>query len=154
MTFAEETDAFSRSTSSLQSDLSAPAPPLPSSLPPGTTHFLSHADDSADEASEIIDEDDAGYLIKRRAKSAERDSDFSEMAPLGASPPAHAREERRRRKLGGASTASLDSIPDSGMGTLRQSDADFLRERIASLEKQLKVLSSFSLSLTCSTAEA
>ena len=36
-------------------------------------------------------------------------------------------------------TSSVDSIPDSGMGTLHQSEREILRERITHLEKQLKV---------------
>lgn len=133
-------DAMSRSTSSIQSDVSErSAPPLPTTLPPpqlvisGRDAFYHH-DDSADEASEIVDEDDVvGVMMTQRARSVERDSDFSESIPLGSSP-----QQFRRRKLG-QNTSSLDSIADSGMGTLRQSDIDFLRERIATLEKQLKV---------------
>ena len=60
-----------------------------------------------------------------RAKSVDRDSVISESL-LSTSP-------------GKRMTSSVDSIPDSGMGTLHQSERDILRERIIHLEKQLKV---------------
>ena len=60
-----------------------------------------------------------------RAKSVDRDSVISESL-LSASP-------------GKRMTSSTDSIPDSGMGTLHQSEREILRERIIHLEKQLKV---------------
>ena len=60
-----------------------------------------------------------------RAKSVDRDSVISESL-LSTSP-------------GKRMTSSADSIPDSGMGTLHQSERDILRERIIHLEKQLKV---------------
>ena len=160
LTFVEETDsdgslshrpALRGSTTSLHSnisDLSLPPPPLPNTLPPPSRTMASpsnesyylpsshHGEDSADEASEIVDEDDATYGLthKRRAKSADRDSDFSEILPLGSSP----QQVRRRKKLS-QHTSSLESIPDSGVGTLRQTDGDMLREKISAMEKQLKV---------------
>ena len=42
-------------------------------------------------------------------------------------------------------TSSTDSIPDSGMGTLHQSEREILRERIIHLEKQLKVFDNVTL---------
>ncbi len=63
-----------------------------------------------------------------RAKSVDRDSVISESL-LGTSPGGG------RRGM----ASSLDSLPDSGMGTLHQSERDLLKERITQLEKQLRV---------------
>ena len=115
-------------------------PPLPVSAPPkprsrtqspsNDSYYLPsyHGDDSADEASEIIDEDDGAMPLpsklrekaraksadrelrhksrerELRAKSADRDSDFSEMS-------LSSMLQGRPRKA----VTSLESIPDSGV---------------------------------------
>ena len=121
----------------------APPPPLPDTLPPNTKrdtrspsadsfYLPSHRGEdgacSADEASEIVDEE-----APKRARSVDRDVEFAELAPLGTSP------QIRNRKKNTSFTGSLDSIPDSGLSTLHQSQSEMLQEKIAELERQVKV---------------
>ncbi len=142
--------------SSGASDASILPPPLPNTLPPpanfrrtespsNDSYYLPsshHGDDaaSADEASELEDD---GVLLTfhrpTRAKSADRDSDFSEGGALSSYGSLSPRVKRRGTRLG-KNTGSLDSIPDSGMGTLHQSEKEMFREKISELEKLLKVI--------------
>ena len=126
-------------------------PPLPSCLPPpasslgemgssNSSYYLPspRRDDdtaSADEASEITDEDNACDITATkefskpmsRAKSVDRDSDYSELAPS---------QRRSNTKL----SASLDSIPDSGLSTFNQeTESHDVKAMIAGFERQIKV---------------
>lgn len=108
-------------------------PPLPASFPPVLTvarppsqtassyYVPSDHPDSADEASDI-DEDPKS--LKGRAKSADRDSDFSESVTTKSSKPL---------------SSSYDSLADSGMGTMRQPHRDATSQKLQQLEKLLKV---------------
>ena len=110
------------------------------SFKPGSSYdslFLPsrHEDDgalSADEASEI-DIDDNFTLRKPRAKSVDRESEMSDMM-LSISPRTPSRRSRTPYFTG-----SLDSIPDSGLGTLHMNNTDMLRDKITHLTRQLKV---------------
>ncbi len=159
---------------SLDSDSSlGPPPPLPASLPPppsgrrsespavDSMYLSTHqGDDSADEASEIIDEDDGGYRMlqqgapppmraksaerdvkekpeydERRAKSVERDSGISDTSFLTPVAP------KRRPKSGRPMPGSLESIPDSGMESMSQDDFPrSMRNRIQDLDRKFQVL--------------
>ena len=82
--------------------------------------------ESGDDKCAASDSFVAGYnRIPSRARSVDRDSDLPESL-LSASP------SKRMN-------SSVDSIPDSGMGTIHQSEKDILQERIQHLERQLKV---------------
>ena len=131
-------DSKSQSNDSLQSAGSIP-PPLPVSIPPSARPLVSPGGESyysrsADEASEI-DDDLLGRIQKQsshvlqqqqqqvRAKSADRDSDYSELtsAPRGG---------------GGQLAHSLDSIPDDS--GYHDPDNRILKDKIAYLEAELK----------------
>ena len=131
---------------SMASDTSLP--PLPASVPPTKppcnssveSYYLPngdghHAYDSADEAPDIVDEDDGLKPLKEypRAKSAERDSDFSEESFLHRA--LHRRKKHEHRLAG-----SLESIQDSGTGSLNEDYViKSMKQRIAELEAKLQV---------------
>ena len=131
------------STSSIDSNASAP--PLPRTMPPtnrpdspshDSFYLPSHqGEDSADEASEIEDDGPTPLRTIPRAKSAERDSDFSEGSFLQ-----NARRSKGKGKNLRVVAGSLESIPDSGMGSLRQDEVvKMMKDRIKELENKLKV---------------
>ena len=130
---------------------SSVVPPLPSCLPPpasslgemgssNSSYYLPspRRDDdtaSADEASEITDEDNGCVIAVdkefakplSRARSVDRDSDYLELAVS---------QRRSNTKL----SASLDSIPDSGLSTFNQeTESRDVKAMIAGFERQIKV---------------
>lgn len=102
-------------------------------------------DHSADEADDIVDEEAPVH----RAKSLDRelpapvthDRARSEDREIEALRPMSARKK---------GVASLESIADSGMESLREDDIHVMRRRIALLERQAKVSTPPSLSLSLS----
>lgn len=125
---------------SVDSRASSVPPPLPKTAPPTKPSRAvnnHHNDDSADEISDLEEDNSLPPLRKSytynnqlRAKSADRDSDFSEGTWTNSG-------ARHHRGLHAKSATSLDSITDSGM--FQEEDVKILKERIAFLESQLQV---------------
>ena len=125
------------SARSATSHTSSIPPPLPTSAPP--TKPPGGAPDAQNSADEISDiEEDVSSLpplpksrSEHRAKSAERDSDFSEGTWTLSGRGGHHGGHHMR------SATSLDSITDSG--TCQEEDVKILKERIQYLETLCQV---------------